>query len=411
MTSSQQFALAQHRLHAWAWSRSLPSRQRGRAFAANAARKLLLVSLPDAISQSQVYPFHFFAPALRDRWGYEVREIGLDALQAAPDSAPRDADVVCFQAWIDRTPAQLREIATLLRRQHPGARLVFLDPCAPTDLRFASAIGAQVDVYVKKHVLRDRGAYLRPTRGDTNLAEWYGDRYGEERPLVQHALPEGFLDKLVVGPSFVTAPYLLPRLSALDRPPAGSRRFDLHARLGGAGDAGWYARMRSDAQRAVRGLDGVSVTPESPIGKRAYLRELASSRACFSPFGYGEVCWRDYEAVHAGALLVKPDMSHVETTPDIFVPHETYLPIRWDFQDLAQAVEVAVRDDALRRRLVDNAWAALHDFAHGFQFLDALERVFLPDAPPRATARATTAAPRPGKRAAPAQARVRGAGS
>jgi hypothetical protein len=374
VTSSQQFALVQHRLHAWAWSRALPSRQRGRAFPARAARKLLLVTLPDAVSQSQVYPFHFFAGALRDRWGYEVREIGLRRLQAAPDRAPRDADVVCLQAGTDQTSDRLRETVALLRRLHPGARLAFLDPCATTDLPFAAAIGAQVDVYVKPHVLRDRSAYLQSA---------------------PEPLPEGFLDKLVVGPGCMTAPDMLPRFSALDRAPAGGRRFDLHARLDGAA-------MQADARAAVRALAGVSVTPDGPIGRRAGLRELAASTACLSPFD--QACRRDVEAVCAGALLVKPDMSHVETAPDIFVPGQTYLPIRRDFADLAQAVEVAVRDEALRRRLVDNAWAALHDFAHGSQFLDALEAALLPGAPQRAPARAKAPTPRAGSLPAPAAA-------
>ncbi len=380
MTFATDLALTPLRLQAWRWSRRVDARQRGADFSLGAHRRLLLVSLPDAISQSQIFPFHCYAPQLRERWGYEVREIGLQPLLDDPSRGPRDADLVCFQSFIDRTPEQLRDIVALLRRQHPRARIAFLDMCAPADLRFATAIGAEVDVYVKKHVLRDRSAYAVPTRGDTNLSDWYGRHYGDELPQVHFPLPDGFLDKLVVGPSFVTAPYLLPRFRVAPSAPAPARRaYDLHARLGGVGARDWYEKMRADALDAVTRLEGCKVTPQTFVNKRAYLRELGQSTLCFSPFGYGEVCWRDYEAVHAGATLLKPDMSHIETFPDVFVPHRTYMPLRWDFADLGDAVETLLSRPALQRELAANAYETLHDYARDARFLDHLDRLFAPD--------------------------------
>ena len=382
MNLSQQLALARLRLSAWAWVRGTAKRHRPAAplhFSSGAARRLLLVSRPDAICQSQIFPFHFYRDTLRERWGYEVREIGLETLLAQPELAPRGADVVCFQAWIDQTPEQQQAIVALLRQQHPKARVALLDPCAPTDLRFAAAVGSQVDLYVKKHVLRDLDAYDRPTHGDTNLTHWYGDYYGEPLPDTHFALPPGFRDKLVVGPSFVTAPYMLPRFFAVPQAPVGgARRYDLHARLGGMGTKSWYEKMRSQAFERVRGLQGVAVTPQDYIGKGAYMRELAQSKMCFSPFGYGEVCWRDYEAVFSGALLIKPDMSHMVTMPDVFVPNETYVPIRWDFEDLPEVVAAWLADERRRHEVARNAWEAMHRWARGTGFVDQFERLFDP---------------------------------
>jgi hypothetical protein len=382
MTPSELFSCTRRRLEAWNWMRHTAQRQRGDSrFAAGARRKLLLVTLPDPISQSQVYPFYFWADALRDRWGYEIAEIGLETFLAVPDAAPKDADLVCFQAWIQQTPAELQAIVALLRERNPRATLAFLDLCAPTDLRFAASIGSQVDFYVKKHVLRDRGAYARPTLGDTNLTDWYGRYYGEDLPPTHFALPDGFMSKLLVGPSFVTAPYMLPRLSAVASfPGGGRRRYDLHARLGGIGTRNWYEKMRTDAQAKVRALQGVRVTPDGFVGKRAYMRELAASSICFSPFGYGEVCWRDYEAVFSGALLIKPDMSHLETIPDVFVPHETYVPLQWDFADLPEVVARHLADETLRLRIAANAYQAMHAYASSDAFVDQLSRLFEPSA-------------------------------
>jgi len=380
MNPAEFVALSTSRLRAFAGHGV--SRLKGRfnleqPFTSHAKRRLLLVSRPDPISQSQIFPFHFYKDVLRERWGYEVREVGYDAVLGESSSALANADVVCFQAWIDQTPAQLVAMVHLLRRDHPGARLVFLDPCAPTDLRFATAIGALVDLYVKKHVLRDRTAYARPTVGHTNLTDWYERKEGCEQAQLHFPLPDGFLDKLVVGPSFVTAPYMLPRFKTVAGPPQhDARQFDVHARLGGIGGGDWYQRMRADAFARVRSLDHVRLTPTTPVRKSAYLRELAQSRICFSPFGYGEVCWRDFEAVYSGALLVKPDMSHVETAPDLFIADETYVPLRWDFDDLSQVVTDILADEPRRRRIVTNAYEAMRSYAVSNRFVDQLDRVF-----------------------------------
>jgi hypothetical protein len=379
MTPPEFVALSRSRLRACVSSGESRLRRRlglERPFSSRSKRRLLLVSQPDPISQSQVFPFHFYQDVLRDRWGYEVRETGYHGVQDGSSTAPKGADVVCFQAWIDQTPRQLVDMAARLRRDHPGARLAFLDPCAPTDLRFATTLGALVDFYVKKHVLRDRTAYGRPTVGHTNLSDWYGRRDGGEPARLHFPLPAGFFEKLIVGPSFVTAPYMLPRFKAVSTPPRQhGRPFDVHARLGGVGAGDWYQRMRADAFARVRALEHVRLTPATPIGRRAYLRELARSRVCFSPFGYGEVCWRDFEAAWAGALLVKPDMSHVETAPDLFVPDETYVPLQWDFEDLAAVIADVLADEPRRRRIAGNAYDAMRAYATSNRFVDQLERL------------------------------------
>jgi hypothetical protein len=87
------------------------------------------------------------------------------------------------------------------------------------------------------------------------------------------------------------------------------------------------------------------------------------------------VCWRDFEAAWAGALLVKPDMSHVETAPDLFVPDETYVPLQWDFEDLAAVIADVLADEPRRRRIAGNAYDAMRAYATSNRFVDQLERL------------------------------------
>ena len=340
-------------------------------FSAGARTRVLLVSLPEDIPQAQIHPFHYYARELAGEYGAEILEIGLTLHLNRPEFAQRGADVVCFQAWIDRTPEELRAMVGVLRQVNPDAKLVFLDSFAPSDLRYAAALGPLVDLYVKKHVLRDRTRYGIATAGDTNLTDWYGQRYGIAQEPVCFDIPAGFLSKLVVGPSFAAAPYLLGGFASGRRPnPSGRRRFDLHARIGGAGGGHtWYERMRVEALAAVGTLGGIGQTPTGHISHWAYLVEMAQAKICFSPFGYGEVCYRDYEAVYAGALLLKPDMNQIETDPDIFVDGQTYVSMAWDFSDLADKLRHYLDRPEQIRQISQRAFDVLHRYAASGEFV------------------------------------------
>ena len=89
--------------------------------------------------------------------------------------------------------------------------------------------------------------------------------------------------------------------------------------------------------------------PTEKLPRPRYMRELGSSKVAVSPFGWGEPSYRDYEAVLSGAMLLKPDMSHVETWPDLYVSGETYLPFRWDCSDLEAVLGDALHDEKWRR--------------------------------------------------------------
>ncbi len=344
-----------------------------RPFSTGSRQKLLLVTQPERIPQSQIFPFHHYARDLDRLYGAELREVDLWAVLGGQVPAATGADVVAFQTPFDMSDSDLHRLVGLLRAQNPGARLACLDWFAPTDLRNAARMDPLVDVYVKKHLLRDRALYGQPTRGDTNLTDFYNRRYGIIEPDQCFEIPTGFMKKLVVGPSFATAPMILPGL--LGRLPDGPRPIDLHARFA-VGGTPWYQGMRAEAEAALDRVDDLAVLKGEGVALPRFMVEMARSKIGFSPFGYGEVCWRDYESIMAGAVLLKPDMAHVETTPDIFVPWETYAPLAWDLSDFEATVRRLVGDEALRRRLARQAFAVLHDWLKSDAFARAMAPLF-----------------------------------
>lgn len=345
-----------------------------RPFSHSAARRLLILSIDERIPQSQVHPFHVHARQIAARYGIETREIPVDRYLALRSPGLDGADIVCFQTHFDITDEALQRLLDTIRSRNPNARLVYLDWFAPTDLRLAVRLDPHVSLYVKKHILADPSRYGKPTLGDTNLTDHYARRFGLELRETLFPVPEGFLDKLVLGPSFVTAEFLSPAFRR-PRPPNPDRRpIDLHARIAVNG-TGWYQAMRGEAAAAVTSLPGIATATGTGIGLVRYLRELRNSKICFSPFGYGEVCWRDFEAVAKGAVLLKPDMSHVRTDPDIFLPMQTYMPLCWDLADFDDKVQQLLDDEALRTRLANRAFGVLHDYLSSGRFVDQMAPV------------------------------------
>ncbi|PIE07388.1 MAG: hypothetical protein CSA74_08395 [Rhodobacterales bacterium] len=349
----------------------------GAAFDPGAAERLLLVTLPERIPGSQIFPFHFYAGDLRAAYGADVSELHLEDFLSGARKVT-GASVVAFQTGFDLDEDLRDRILARIRETSPDARVVYLDWFAPTDLRFAAMLGAHVDLYVKKHLLRDRSHYGQETFGDTNLMDYYGRRAGLDHEPVRFAIPEGFFDKLMVGPSFATADFILPTLDRATLP-AGDRPIDLHARIA-VGGTPWYQFMRGECDAAARALkqgpEGLNVVTGTGIRHDQFLAELRSSKVCFSAFGYGEVCWRDYEAIQNGAVLLKQDMSHMETRPDVFVPGETYVPVRWDLADFEDKVRALVADPKRCAEIARNALDVLTDYARNGGFVKQMAPLF-----------------------------------
>lgn len=83
------------------------------------------------------------------------------------------------------------------------------------------------------------------------------------------------------------------------------------------------------------------------IPKKLYLKTMRSSKAIFSPFGWGEICYRDFEILISGAALIKPNMDHLETWPNIYVKNKTYIPISWKIEDWASEIPKVLSDENL----------------------------------------------------------------
>jgi len=110
----------------------------------------------------------------------------------------------------------------------------------------------------------------------------------------------------------------------------------------------------------------------------SYDEKMARSKVCLSPHGLGEVCFRDFEAISQGAILVKPDMSHLETWPDIYQPWKTYVPVKWDWSDLESTLVEVIGNYKKYRGITDQAFAVLANAWDNKVFAEKFDSIMKP---------------------------------
>lgn len=346
-----------------------------RPFGKQARFRVLIYREPGAISRSQIEPYFHHAAAFRGRFAAEFRTRPVsDFLQGR--SGP-EADIVLVQPWFTAEGDKISRGFEIVRNRLPKARFVFLDSFAHNDLRFGRFVDPYVDLYFKKAIFWNRQEYLQPRRGDTNLTEYYGDLYGlHSSGPIDWQVPRAILPKLRLSPNFFTHARFTNAFQLSSMPPRSGRQIDVQSRLGSKGSP-WYSAMREDAHAKIEAIEGLKLSPPGKLSIQAFMAELANSRLCFSPFGYGELCWRDIEAFQTGAVLIKPDMGHLQTLPDLYEPGVTYLPVRWDFSDLEDVVRSALADEPRMEAIASEAWNRTARYIREGCFVDDMAEMFL----------------------------------
>ncbi len=243
-----------------------------------------------------------------------------------------------------------------------------------------------VDVFYTKALFRDRSLYGRQLYGKELYSDYYHRKYGvvdsdcRDRSVVRDA---GEIGKLRLSWNIGVGNY--PRshfrqrtgvaLSRVTRPDASRffyvrDRFDpdraiadngglyqVHARFG------QISRPSISYQRKLI-LDVLGNRSDfltGMVSQKRFNRETAHSKLVISPFGWGEICLRDFETIRSAALLLKPDMSHLETWPDIFIPGATYVPFSWDADDLIEKARYYLTNSDKRLAIVRRAAVKYRD--------------------------------------------------
>ena len=345
-----------------------------RPFNRSASRRLCIYYSPNRISFSQIFPFIYYHKEILDRFNLQIRAIPVNALLSGVKPKNLLADIVLLQTWFTVENTALVRALELIKSATPNAEISFLDSFAHNDLRLAKYLDPYIRFYLKKSLFHNKENYFHAYKGDTNLSEFYGDLFNISQPPVDWDVPKSILKKLKLSPNFFTAAHFLNSFEKENPLFHQPRSFDIHARLARTGSK-WYSAMRASALDHVENSDLNALT-DTGISWKQYMTEMYNSKLCFSPFGYGELCWRDIEAMQTGSVLIKPDMNHLETLPNLYVPKETYTPIQWDFNDFDEKVQTLLDDPNLSSEIANNAYNKIKAYIQKNQFIEDISFLF-----------------------------------
>ncbi|PST83256.1 hypothetical protein C7T94_11735 [Pedobacter yulinensis] len=301
-----------------------------------------------------------------------------------------------FKAWQHlptRTPgneaALLRYLSVMKGRV---GRLIWFD-AADSSGSADLALMPLVDAILKKQLLKDRSYYTNRSPA-AELRIWLNNPGTAQPATPFQPCQPAELSKLRLAWNLGLNDYryyacktsrlsnVLSRRIYPDRvvPVLKKRPYDLAFRGTLHADA---AVNNVSAQRnqllQLLGTLGRKVVTGKNIGKAAYLRELRNSKVSISPYGWGEICYRDFETFLAGSLLIKPDMTHLETFPNLFLPEQTYLPVPWDLTGLSNLVHQVLDNYTEYRHIAEHAQEHYHkqsNDGHAFvcQLLQSIEQ-------------------------------------
>ena len=309
---------------------------------------------------------YFPAPILRSRaadfaeHGIEIRSEKATSLAEIRENSDWDYDVLLLQ----EPPIDDAFLTA-------GKPVILMERVDGAQLRRCRDVLWRVAGVIKGYVFRDRLWYNEINDRAHVVMLHEADvpcqrpLYGTVPPQPQLAMEE--LSKIRVGYGFGALDIIGPCVAAdvdLDAP----RRYDVH--FAGTVD---YERTEVDTHRflatqAVREWEhkypGRTVLGQGrTIGEHEYRAGMKQSKVVLCPWGWGEATYRDYEAMALGAVVIKPDSSHVEAWPDVYQPGVACATCRPDFSDVQDVISEVVRNwESYRpmreraRKLVVDAW-------------------------------------------------------
>jgi len=343
--------------------------------------RILLVSDGEAgTSEEQYNPFAAFRAVLKADARVLSAHLMVRDVLAAPRRLMSSFDTIGLKLSFRLSEADTLDVVRRIRGIAGDRPVIYFDGDDDICVKHPELL-PYVDLYVKKHLFADRQNYLRTYVGKSNLTDYVHRRFGfsfADDPYAAQTRPVATdqLDKLVLGWNLALDSNILALYAKVSAgPPPADRSVDVMFR--GAVPGNWLRFLRQDIGPALQRLQSSCrvIVPTERVDREEYFREMMRSRICLSPFGYGEICWRDFEAILCGCLVIKPDMGHLQTAPDVFQPNITYVPVRWDYSDLDERCRYYLEHPDERQRIVEAAFSALQGYYTDRGFLQSVSGI------------------------------------
>jgi hypothetical protein len=214
-----------------------------------------------------------------------------------------------------------------------------------------------VDLYLKGQILKNKNLYTQPYYGARYFCDYYYKHLGivdddkgsdhlrsptttDQLQKIKIGWNTGLATYSQWGPYYnlvnqkyfsLELPLFFPKLWT---PPNSKRAHFLSCRIGTQYNRKTIQFHRLEVKKRV-----TPYCQTHKISRSQYFKELRTSFVSVTPFGLGEISLRDFEIVISGGLILKPNCSHMETWPNLFIDNKTYVDFNWDFSNLRDQIE------------------------------------------------------------------------
>jgi len=279
----------------------------------------------------------------------------------APKLLEADVLLINSKLFINKWKNKEDIFEFLLSVKNKGLRVIWCDITDSTGTTQFEVLPF-VDKYFKAQKLKDSSKYLHSYYGSRIFTDYYHKKFNitDHDPFPEYLsyIPKADqLDKISVHWNsaladygiwgdrllgdkifklrrFLPIPYTYPYKWYF---PQKKRPLLFSCRIGTSYKRNTIAFQRKEVDRIVFQKYEKNKSTKK-ISRLKYMHELAQSQSVFSPFGFGEICYRDFEIFICGAACIKPEMDHMETWPDLWIKNKTYIPFKWDFSDLDELI-------------------------------------------------------------------------
>lgn len=277
--------------------------------------------------------------------------------------------------WVTEPGRVSDEIATLAER----TRVVYFDITDSTALEHPAALRV-VHAYWKSQVLGDLAGYGVRHYGSRLFTDYYHHNFGvidDPENWSEPVTDPRLLAKIRLAWNVALSDYsfgglyrleayrMLPLPSLLRLPqsfvsPEAPRTTAVSARMTLNYGRASVAFQRQRIQMHLR-----SWLAKGRLSRRAFFRELEQSKLVVSPFGWGEIAYRDFEAILSGAMLLKPDMRHMDTWPNLYSDGQTIITFPWSLEGLDELIQESLANDGKRIEIAHRAQETYRHYLSG----------------------------------------------
>ncbi len=270
-------------------------------------------------------------------------------------------------------------LETILKIQKKNPNIVWLDLTDSSGTTQFEVL-PYVRKYVKKQFYKDKSFYKKNFFRDRYYADFYQKKFSLEKNInfKTHLLTDKYLSKLVLGWNIGVGNYfdvlnrdkyekylcILKSLKSNDSKDLYKYCLGFHKPEKKLNDVYYSFNLRNNDEKKSIHFQRNKVTEmmikyfkskNLRLGHKEYLKRLKQSKISIGAFGWGEVCYREFEAIKMGAAVIFPSVDYIETWPNIYRDNYSYVSYKLDFSNLIDKINLVSSNKDLRENLVENS--------------------------------------------------------